>query len=165
MKNVISHPSLLRRLTAMLYDGLLLVAVVLLTNAAALALLVPLSGGQRDVLPPLAVQILTVAAIVLFYVLFWRKGGQTLGMQAWRIRLVDFDGAPPTVRQGLVRCAAATLSFACLGMGYFWCLFDRHDRYWHDYLSGTELILLPSRKAEKAAEQEKPIDPTDTGSV
>ena len=36
-----------------------------------------------------------------------------------------------------------------LGLGYLWCLVDRRNRYWHDYLSGTELILLPKQEKNK----------------
>ena len=74
--------------------------------------------------------------------------GQTLGMQAWRIRLRSIDEAQTTIslRQALLRCAGALVSLLPLGAGYWWCLVDRHGRYWHDYLSGTELELLPKEK-------------------
>ena len=47
------------------------------------------------------------------------------------------------------RCLGALLSAACLGLGYLWCLVDRRGRYWHDYLSHKELILLPKREKKK----------------
>jgi len=75
-------------------------------------------------------------------------------MQAWRIKLVGFDGAQPTLGKIAIRCLGATLSAACLGLGYLWCLVDRNGRYWHDYLSGTELILLPKQK--KSPPEKKP---------
>ncbi len=40
-----------------------------------------------------------------------------------------------------------------LGLGYLWCLVDRRGRYWHDYLSGTELILLPKREKSKKSDK------------
>ncbi|MDX1735188.1 MAG: RDD family protein, partial [Halioglobus sp.] len=54
-----------------------------------------------------------------------------------------FDGGTPRTGQALVRCLGATLSAACAGLRFLWCLFDRNKRFWHDYLSLTELILLP----------------------
>ena len=45
----------------------------------------------------------------------------------------------------MIRCLGALLSAACLGLGYLWKLVDRNHRYWHDYLSGTRLVLLPKR--------------------
>jgi uncharacterized RDD family membrane protein YckC len=89
------------------------------------------------------VQVLTISSIAGFFCLFWLKSGQTLGMQAWRIKLVGFDGEAPSLAKALLRCMGAVLSFLCLGLGYWWCLIDRNKRYWHDYLSRTELVLLP----------------------
>ena len=89
------------------------------------------------------VQLIAVVTVMGFFCSFWLKSGQTLGMQAWRIKLASFSGARATPRQAVVRCFGALLSFACFGLGYLWCLVDRNGRYWHDYLSGTELVLLP----------------------
>jgi uncharacterized RDD family membrane protein YckC len=132
----------------MLYDTLLVVALIFVINALALAVLVKLSGGEQTVVGAHLAQVLTLIGLIGFFSAFWLKSGQTLGMQAWRIKLVTFEGDNPNVRQAVIRCLAAMLSAACLGLGYLWCLFDRNDRYWHDYLSGTELILLP--KPDKA---------------
>jgi uncharacterized RDD family membrane protein YckC len=48
-----------------------------------------------------------------------------------------------------LRSLAAPLSAGCLGLGYLWCLVDRNRYYWHDYLSGTKLVLLPGKKKAK----------------
>lgn len=145
-----SSPSLPRRLTAMLYDTFLVIALAGVVNALALGVVVRATGGEQQVLNAHVVQILTVLSTVGFFSVFWLKSGQTLGMQAWRIRLVDFEGNPPTAGKAIVRCLGAFLSFASLGLGYLWCLVDHNKRYWHDYLSRTELILLPKPdKGEK----------------
>lgn len=141
-------PSLLRHVAAIVYDSLLVIALVAVVNALALGMLVQISGGQQNVLPPLCVQLLTAASLCSFFCLFWRKRGQTLGMQAWRIQLVDANGQPPGIGKGLLRCIGATFSIACLGLGYLWRLVDRKQRYWHDYFSQTELILLPKGKTQ-----------------
>jgi uncharacterized RDD family membrane protein YckC len=142
-------PSLLRRLTAMLYDALLVVALVAVVNALALGIVVQVTAGEHQVLPPLLVQLLTAVSVSGFFSVFWLNGGQTLGMQAWRIKLVDFQGNSPTAGKVLLRCLGACLSAACLGLGYLWCLIDRNHRYWHDYLSRTQLILVPKRGRDK----------------
>ena len=133
----------------MVYDVFLVIALVAVVNAIALAVMVRVTSGDQDVLPPLLVQLLTIFCIVGFFCLFWLKNGQTLGMQAWRIKLVNFEGGPPSFGKALLRCGGAFLSTACLGLGYLWCLFDRNNRYWHDYLSRTELILLPKKSRHK----------------
>ncbi len=82
---------------------------------------------------------------MLFFGWFWTRSGQTLGMQAWRLRVQQPDGSPISWRQALVRMGGAVLSALCLGAGYWWLLFDRERRTWHDRLSGTRVVLLPKR--------------------
>ena len=77
----------------------------------------------------------------VFFGWFWTHGGQTLGMRAWRLRLLDAEGGPVTWRQSLLRVAGAYLSALALGVGYLWVLFDRAGLAWHDRLSGTRLVM------------------------
>lgn len=142
-------PSLLRHLISMVYDALLVIALIFVVNGIALGIAVQVSGGEQEVLNPRIGQVLFVLCLVGFYSAFWLKSGQTLGMQAWRIKLVSSSGGPPGFGQALLRCFGATLSAACLGLGYLWKLVDRNNRYWHDYLSGTELVLLPKSSRGK----------------
>ena len=151
-------PFIFRRLMALLYDTFLVLPIIMMNVALALGLqgaLAKLTGGTADTttLHPFLVQALAALTITVFFSLFWLKSGQTLGMQAWRVKLVSFDGQPPSTTACLLRCLGAAVSAACLGLGYLWCIVDRNNRYWHDYLSGTELQLLPktpSRKGEKS---------------
>lgn len=136
-------PSLPRRLVALVYDLFLVVAVVATVIALALGVQVQLLGSEVHALDPAVAQSLVILSVAGFFTLFWVKGGQTLGMQAWRIKLVDFEGNPPGPGKALLRCCGAAISACCLGFGYLWCLVDRNHRYWHDYLSRTELVLLP----------------------
>lgn len=160
--NPIASPSLLRRFTAMLYDSLLVIALVAVVNGLALGLMVKITEGEQELLNIAIVRLLTLGAMFSFFSVFWLKDGQTLGMQAWRVKLVRMDGCAPTLVNALLRCIAALVSAACLGLGYLWCLVDRNGYYWHDYLSGTRLILLPKRdKAGPDVVPEEPKPPTD----
>jgi len=133
----------------MLYDTLLVLPLIMLSVAISLGLygaLLKLTGGSQDTLSlnPYLVRAIAFLTCVGFFSAFWLKSGQTLGMQAWRIKLIrSSDGETATAGQALLRCVGALLSAACLGLGYLWCLIDRNRRCWHDYVSGTELILLP----------------------
>jgi uncharacterized RDD family membrane protein YckC len=135
-------PGLVRRLAAIFYDALLLVALFMLAGYPYVALTgsVPLSGVAR-----LGLQLYLLLIAFAFFGWFWVHGGQTLGMRAWRLRLVSADGGPVSWKQAAIRFAAALLSWSCLGLGFFWALIDREKRAWHDRLSGTRLILLPKR--------------------
>ncbi|MGB5613384.1 MAG: RDD family protein, partial [Sedimenticolaceae bacterium] len=77
-----------------------------------------------------------------FFSWFWTHGGQTLGMRAWRLKLLDSEGDPVTLKLSLIRLGAALLSALPLGLGYLWVLIDRDGLAWHDRLSRTRLVVL-----------------------
>ena len=155
MNNSTAKPSpfLLRRLAAIVYDTCLVLPLIMASVALFMGARTLLWGpAVDDTAAQLDANIVRLVALVCttgFFCAFWVKSGQTLGMQAWRIKLVNFSGATPNIRQGVMRCLGAVVSAACLGLGYLWCLVDRNGRYWHDYLSGTELVLLPKRERKK----------------
>ena len=119
------------RLLAMLYDAVVLLAIWVLT----VVLLVAAAGTAVS---GFWVQILLAAEAYAFFVFFWTRRGQTLGMLAWRLRVTDGD-APISLRQAHLRIAGAILSLACLGLGHIWMLFDRERRTWPDILSATSV--------------------------
>ncbi len=134
----------------MLYDTLLVLPLIMAAVAAFMGVRTLLGyGAAADGTVQLnawTVRGIALLCTVVFFCAFWSRDGQTLGMQAWRIRLVGFDGGRPHPGRLLLRCAGAIVSAACLGLGYLWCLVDRRGRYWHDHLSRTELVLLPKRQ-------------------
>lgn len=138
-----------RRLGAIVYDTLLVVPLIMFMVAMIMGARAFLGVAGDEILPPIVVQSLAVIACVGFFAVFWLKNGQTLGMQAWRLKLVPMAGNELTFGRAVTRCGAALLSAACFGLGYLWCLVDRRKLCWHDYLSGTELIVLPKRPKEK----------------
>ncbi|MEJ2516085.1 MAG: RDD family protein [Gammaproteobacteria bacterium] len=129
-------PGLLRRLAACLYDGLLLVAVEMLAAGAWVA-----ASGSAAAPGNLAFRSFLLVVGLLFFAGFWTRG-ETLGMRAWRLRVVGPDGHPPAWPRALGRAAAAVLSWAALGLGFLWVLVDPERRAWHDRLSGTRLVLV-----------------------
>jgi uncharacterized RDD family membrane protein YckC len=144
-------PSLLRRLAAIFYDCLLLFAI--LTLADALVVL-PL-GVLYDIQPAViaahpAFRLYLLAVIVGFFCWFWLRGGQTLGMRAWRIMLVRDDGRRIGLRDVMLRQALAVLSWAAFGVGFIWSLFDAERLTWHDKLTATRLVLLAKASAKKS---------------
>ncbi|MCA1773295.1 MAG: RDD family protein [Halomonas sp.] len=136
------------RLGAMLYDGLLVTAIWIAVTVAHLAFFRFVLGQNAEDIGTLGVDIwslrlLLVLITTLFFVFFWQRGGMTLGMQAWRLRVQTLDGGAISLKQSLVRCLTAWLSLAALGIGYWWVLFDKHCRSWPDIASGTQTVKLP----------------------
>ena len=123
-----------RRVAAMVYDGLLVLAIWLLT----LLLMVVANGGEAVYGAP--VQSLLFLELATFFVYFWRTGGQTAGMRAWRLRLVSDIGGPISLNQAMLRLFGALAAFAALGLGYLWALFDRQGRTWPDLLSHSRIV-------------------------
>lgn len=132
------RPGLFRRLAAIVYDALLLFAVLFF--ATALAILV--NGGHTIRPPnPLLTSYLFIVSF-FFFAGFWIHGGQTLGMRAWRIRVRRYDGRPITWWQALLRFLTAIVSWLALGAGFWWILIDRKKLAWHDRYSETELVIV-----------------------
>jgi uncharacterized RDD family membrane protein YckC len=129
-------PSLFRRLASMLYDSLLLLA--LLFVAAFLFLGVTHDATSPQMKPIFQGYLLTVSAA--YYCWFWLHGGQTLAMKTWRLRLVRYDGGSIGLLQAILRFVLALIGIAAAGAGLIWALFDRDRQFLHDRLAGTRII-------------------------
>ena len=140
---------LARRLAAALYDGLLILALWFFLGfvlAVIESIVQPRDPtGVVEPLVPAAFGPLVTLALWLiaagFYVWFWRRGGQTLGMKTWHLRLITVDGRPLTPAMAWTRAAVGTLSWLALGAGYLWLLVA--GRTWHDLASHTRVVVLP----------------------
>ena len=128
---------LFRRLAAILYDSLLIIAMWLITT---LLLIVFINNGA-PLQGPLFQFGLYVEAC-LFYSYFWRLRGQTLGMQAWKIKLVSPSLQTLSWQECFARLFFALVSVSMLGLGFIWMLFDPDRLTWHDRASGTRVVLL-----------------------
>jgi uncharacterized RDD family membrane protein YckC len=133
---------LLRRLAALFYDALLITALLMCVTGLVLLL----SGGRAVAAESpagwmLAYRILLVMVVFAYFGISWTRGGQTLGMLAWHIRVVRVDGARLRWRDAAARLLAAVLSWLPAGMGYLWLLVDRDRLTWHDRLSRTRVVM------------------------
>lgn len=136
----------LRRFGAMLYDLLLVLALLFIVTA----LFLPFTGGEaitpdRSVAVERIYQSALLLVVVLFFCAFWTWRGQTVGMVAWRLRVERSDGTLLTWRDALLRLGGACVSLAALGLGYFWIWIDRDRLAWHDRWSGTRVVVVPKK--------------------
>lgn len=130
--------SLRRRLVSIIYDGMLLMAWLFMAGFLVVGLL-PAAGAERSIVAQTVFQIYLIATAGLYFVLFWSRGGQTLAMKTWRIRVVTREGGALTLRQAWVRYFWA---LATLGFGILWALVDREGQFLHDRLAGTQLVKV-----------------------
>ena len=125
-------PGLARRLGGMLYEALLLFAVAFFASSAFhfASGAAPLEGWLLR-----AHQAFLAAVFAAYFLWCWLRGGQTLAMKAWRVRLVNV-----TPGRALLRFACA-LVLVPTGISIIWSLADRDGQFLHDRLAGTRLVL------------------------
>ena len=84
----------------------------------------------------------------VYAVFSWSRGGQTLGMRPWRLRLIAINQTTP-IRQALIRrYLVGTLSLLLAGLGFWWAWIDRDRLTWHDRASGTRLVRTPKHRTQ-----------------
>ena len=125
-------PGLARRLGSMLYEALLLFAVAFF---AGFAFYFASRGAPLEGWLLRAHQLFLVAVLAAYFLWCWLRGGQTLAMKAWRVRLV---GVSPG--RALLRFLLA-LALVPTGASLVWALVDRDGQFLHDRLAGTRLVL------------------------
>ena len=118
------------------YDFVIVISLLML--ATLLAMFAGFGGRTAMQDPAYTIYLLS---IWFFYLAWcWHKGGMTVGMRAWRVKIEDESGNRPGWGKSTIRFLASLLSAAAVGIGFAWALFDSRKRTWHDILSGSRLI-------------------------
>ena len=149
---------LIRRFAAMFYDFMLCMALIMIVTwiyqqgilrliYGAEQLKAMAEAGTLDHDPVLAS--LVLLALFAFFAKFWTHTGQTLGMQAWGIRVQNADGSRISIRQALLRFVIAIFSWLALGLGFWWQLWSKNRSTWHDTYSETVTVRLPKGAHKK----------------
>jgi uncharacterized RDD family membrane protein YckC len=171
-----ARAGLARRLAALLYEGLLVAAIVLVAGFALVPFVSPEASRDHALaVPTLRGRLVSsLALLVLFAAYFgwsWSAGRRTLPMKAWRLSLVTRGGAPVPAKRALLRYLAwwigPTLGLAAyalakpLGLGalsaplfllnYLAALADPERQFLHDRVAGTRLVTSPPPGAAPAA--------------
>ena len=143
-----------RRLAAMFYDFLLCTALLIVTGFVYKLIQAAIIGEERlramtdagklDGDPLYSTVLLLV--LFAFFAKFWTHGGQTLGMQVWGIRVQNADGSAISLWQSLLRFMVSIASWLCVGLGFFWSLYDKQKRTWHDIYSDTRVVRIPKKQ-------------------
>lgn len=134
------------RFAALVYDLFPLLGLWMLTTAAALLAV----HGDVDVAHPtfayrMTLQLALLVVAASYFVASWVRGGQTIGMRAWRMRVVDEQGRPLAWPRALLRFVVALASAALVGAGFLWCFIDARGRAWHDLVARSVVVRVSSR--------------------
>ena len=138
-------PPLWRHCMAMLYDTLLVIPLFMAAAGVWVAVLGPTDSISEPAVPAYLQWCSWLVILIAFFGVFWRRAGQTLGMQAWRIKLITDSGEPLSWRSVILRVVGAFIAASPFAAGYLWRYVRPHRLYWHDSLSGTRLVCLPKK--------------------
>jgi len=142
-----------RRIGALIYDSLIIMAILMIAGGIVVAIMEALvaagimSYGQYQDASNLLthhpvwnpVYTLYLAFVwIYFFVYFWTKAGQTLGMRAWKMVVQNKNGLAITKTQALIRLATSVF-----GLGNLAVLIDPQKRSFQDMWANTEVVVLP----------------------
>jgi len=132
---------LFRRLAALVYDALVVIALLFLASAIVMALISATLGQDAIIRDKILVENPFYFSWLMFcwyyyYAWCWRKSGQTLGMKAWRLRLITTNNKTMTYKNTIIRFFTGAF-----GLANFSLVFIK-SRAWHDSLSDSDIILI-----------------------
>lgn len=131
-------PGFWRRIICLLYEFLILLAIIFI---ASFIFHLVFRDTSASYFKPLY-QLYLLFVMGYYFIWFWTHGGQTLAMQAWKIRIVTSEGQMLSNRKAIIRYLLAVTGTLFLGAGFLWALIDREHLYLHDRLTGTRLIKI-----------------------
>lgn len=138
--------SLTKLLGACLYEAIILIALSMLATALFMAL----QGGIDADYKRAILQAWVWLFVGAYFVWCWRKSGQTLASQAWKIRLENQSGELLSWKQAAVRYILASLSLLVFGLGFLWVFFDKNHLFIHDRMLKFRFVnVLSSLDSKK----------------
>lgn len=154
-----------RRLAALIYDTLVAVAVGMVAAMVMLiSMLLLVENGvfslqghanfselfQHNSLYRYTLQGWVGLWVVGFFLWFWRNGGQTIGMRAWRLRIFSTNDQTFGYGRALLR-----LICSLGGLGTLLVLFDvKNKQSLQDWIAATEILYLSKEANHHAAWQD-----------
>lgn len=152
-ENTYPRASFRRRFGSYIYDTLIVLAVFMTASFVGLGILIALDSfalinlvrvefaidwQQTPIIYNILLQAWNVFWVAYFFIYFWAKSGQTVGMRAWRLKVQNLDGSNISKWTGVKR-----LCFTLLGLGNLAVIVDRKNKLsLQDRLTNTEVVLL-----------------------
>lgn len=120
----------------MLYDSLIILGLLMVASAVAL----PVGNPEKIAFRDFWFTLWLLLVVFIYLAGCWRFAGMTIGMRAWRVKLIDADGGDISWGRCCLRFITGFASLGVFGLGLWWSLFDRKKRCWHD-LAGRTLLI------------------------
>ena len=120
----------------MLYEAFLIFAVAFFATWVFF-----FASGGRDATRGwlrMELQLFILVVLAAYFLWCWLRGGQTLAMRTWRIRLVDVTPGRAILR--------FVLALFLLPLSIVWVLVDRDRQFLHDRLAGTRLVIAGDKQ-------------------
>ncbi len=132
---------LIRRFAIMFYDAILFIALLFF---ASILVAVPFDiEYSGNITPEYILYIVYIHLVAYLYLGWcWTRGGQTLGLKTWKIRLISDSGIQVTWLQALLRYIGSLLCWGTLGLGFLWCYTNKQRRALNDIISKTHLTRI-----------------------
>jgi uncharacterized RDD family membrane protein YckC len=132
-----------RRAAALLYDSVLLAALLVVFTSGAVFLNHRVAIEPKTAGPWIYLYRAGLGCVVAgYYLINWTRSGQTLGMRAWHLRAVTESGQPMGWKAAALRFAWGVLAWAPAALGVLWLYADREHLALHDRLSKTRVVHL-----------------------
>lgn len=161
----IAPAGLIKRLLATVYDLFPLFGVAFLYTAIAMGILSATGVEQTHLTTEMVGDDIVMRAdnefqpalhgpvfriglglsLIGFYAFFWLRSGQTLGMQAWRLKLVTQSGEPLKLSTVVLRALLGVPALLLFGLGYLWILFNPQRLAVHDLITKTRVVQMPKK--------------------
>jgi uncharacterized RDD family membrane protein YckC len=131
-----NYKFLLKRLVACVYDALILIAIWMVVTWFYIICFGEVSSAyQRMVL-----QILLWLSAGIYFIFSWYKGGQTLALKAWKMKIVSQDNIGLTLKSACMRYVLASVLVMPFGLTLVWAFVDKNQLFLHDRLLKTKCI-------------------------
>ena len=123
-------PSLIKLGACLLYELLTVIAIVFVSAGLFLWIAGDSTHGSKRLL----LQIFLWLTVGAYFIWCWLKSGQTLAMQAWKLKLIDGDNQLLSLEIAILRYLLATLGMVLCGLGFLWAIVDSQHLFLHDRL-------------------------------
>ena len=120
----------------MVYDSVIIIGLLMIASALAL----PFGKLEKIAGQNLWFTLWLLLVVFLYLGGCWRNAGMTVGMRAWRVKLINADSGEISWWRCGLRFVTGFASIGLLGAGLLWSLFDKKNRCWHDLAAHTLLV-------------------------